>query len=476
MSMPWAAASGIYSVPGSLTFKLRLGEAPERIPPADAVRAGAATPRSATGIGPVDRVLGHFADRVRITRVHSAAAGAGALDFDDLEQATGVARTFYVSTAPECSIEDLVNALRMLHVVEAATPQYLATAPFAVAAAAPAPLDLERAWATREQISGPAANAYEPGLASVTIAVLDTGIRADHAELGDNVRLVGPDVVDLGAGDLAPGLELLGDTSRSDYTPADEVGHGSSCVGIIGARGTAIPPGLAGACTVLPARVLGSAHAPGRAERIGIGRISDIDRGVKRVVDMKAKVLNMSFGTPIDALDPDEDPPHADVVRYALARGCALVAASGNSGTPEAYTPAVLDGVIAVGAVDEDGRPCAFSTSGPHVALAAPGSRVVSLGLEGYLQVTGTSFAAPFVAAAAALLVSRAHRRGRDLDGPAVRDVLVASVRPWSHDGHGAGVLDACAALKELDRRLDGGATTSTAETQPPLGGRADGS
>ena len=209
---------------------------------------------------------------------------------------------------------------------------------------------------------------------------------------------------------------------------------------------------------MLPARVLGSARIKGRREPFGVGRIGDIDRGCKLVADMGAKVLNMSFGTSLASLDAGDPVPHTDVTAYALARGCVLVAASGNSGKDEQITPACLDGVIAVGAVDNDGRPTAFTTTGPHLALSAPGERVVTADLEGYSRATGTSFAAPFVTAAAALLVSRAGRRGIGLDGIEARRLLVESVRPFGTDvppGHGAGVLDAYAALRLLDRDID---------------------
>jgi subtilisin family serine protease len=268
----------------------------------------------------------------------------------------------------------------------------------------------------------------------------------------------GPDTVALGEGDLANGLELLGDNSDPDVRPLDEVGHGTGCAAIVGGAGRAIPPGVASSCTVLPARVLGSAHMRGRPAPFGIGRTSDIDRGVKRSVDLGAKVLNMSFGTPVDPLDPDDLFPHSDVVAYARARGCILVAASGNSGLWQSYTPACLDGVIAVGAVDSEGSPARFSTRNERVALSAPGVRVVSAGLDGYTRLTGTSFAAPFVAGAAGLLASRAQRRAYALDGDDARRVLCASSRPFEGDdagGMGAGVLDVHAALTMLDREID---------------------
>ncbi len=175
-------------------------------------------------------------------------------------------------------------------------------------------------------------------------------------------------------------------------------------------------------------------------------------------LDLGAKVLNCSFGSPMSGLDPSDPAPHKDLVDYALARGCILVAASGNSGKEEQFSPAALDGVIAVGAVGSDDRPARFSTTGPQVALSAPGERVVSAALSGYARVTGTSFAAPFVAAAAALLVARAESRAFPLDAAAVKRILCESARPFPADvppGNGAGVLDACAALQRLDREID---------------------
>ena len=59
------------------------------------------------------------------------------------------------------------------------------------------------------------------------------------------------------------------------------------------------------------------------------------------------------------------------MVRYALARGVALIAASGNSGREERYYPAAHEGVIAVGAIEDDATPASFSTRGAHVALFA---------------------------------------------------------------------------------------------------------
>jgi subtilisin family serine protease len=455
--------------------KLALGEAPPSVPAYGDVRTGALPPAERIDGGPVDRALRRFAGSFRATRLHTAAAAHGRtgrrhVGYSALEQALGLSRTLKVELSDLAAVGDVVHALRNVGVVESATPHYLCSVPFALSAARPL-TDDDEAWAPRLWIRALEAMAYEPGDPAVIVAIVDTGVHAGSPDLEGRLR-TGFDTVDLVSRDVASGVDLVGDNSGIDNDPEDLVGHGTSCAGIIGARGEGLPPGLAGLCGLLPVRVLGAARTPGRSEPVGLGSIPDIDAGVKRAVDLGAKVLNMSFGTPAAALDDGDPPVHADVVRYALTRGCVLVAASGNSGRPEDYLPAALDGVIAVGAVDGRGEPAAFSTSGPHVALCAPGERVVSLGLDGLARVTGTSFAAPFVAAAAALLVSRAGQRAQSLDGADVRRLLVESAAPWSAAargaGHGAGVLDVLAALQALERELDRRTEPEGLPEQPP--------
>ena len=269
----------------------------------------------------------------------------------------------------------------------------------------------------------------------------------------------GFDSVRLGNDELAGGVELLGDRRGADTNPTDEfVGHGSGCAGIIGASGEAMPPGLAGEAQILPIRSLGAARFPGRPSAVGIGAIGDLDMGVKMAVDLGARIINMSFGTDDEALEPGAPKPHAETIAYAAARGCILVAASGNSGDARTYWPAAFPEVLAVGSVGGDWSISSFSTTGPHVALCAPGERVLTAALEGYQNATGTSFAAPFVAATAALLVARAQRRSSPIDADTIRTVLMASARPHeagTPDGNGVGTLDAGEALRTLDRLLD---------------------
>jgi subtilisin family serine protease len=255
---------------------------------------------------------------------------------------------------------------------------------------------------------------------------------------------------------MVGGLELVGDSGHKDEDPSDDVGHGTGCAGILWAQGLELPPGAAGICSLLPVRVLGAALSGSR--RVGVGSIANLDAGMKRLIDLGVKVINMSFGTAQGQLPPGGALPHLEVVRYALARGVILVAASGNSGLTEKYYPAAHEGVIAVGAIDASQTPTVFTTRGEHVALSAPGRDIRTCGLTGYQLASGTSFAAPHVAAVCALLASRAHRRAWPLDSADARRLLMASARPFGAAGVagcGSGVLDALAALHLLDAEID---------------------
>ena len=471
--LPWAHRSGAYALPTSILVRLKLGETPDTIPTAMDVRSAAAAPAGRTGHNALDRVVRTFGSIVRVSRLHAAAAalrhaGARHRGYSDAEQVSGVARVLRFDVAPGTHIGSMAISLQQLEIVESAIPNYLCAVgldrnPDRALVPERVNEDEDDGWATRDQINAREAMAREPGDRAVIVGVVDTGLDLNHVEFADRTRR-GFDTVQLGKGELANGISLLGDNAGADTNPSDRhVGHGSGCAGIIGGVGRGMPPGLAGDCPILPMRSLGAAQFPARTTAVGLGAISDLDMGVVIAVQLGARVINLSFGTDDEDLEPGAVKPHTEAVAYATARGATLVAASGNSGDGRIYWPAAFPEVIAVGAVAADGARCDFSTIGEHVALCAPGERVRTAGLQGYQRATGTSFAAPFVAATAALLHCRAERRAASLDPAQVKQLLIASARPHRADvgtGSGAGVLDAARALELLDHALDADAST----------------
>lgn len=445
---------------GFLTLTLRPGIAAAAVPAHLDCLTGAGRPSPVLDGGRIDALVRQQADGARFRRIFHARRSLGRpgehhVGFDDQEEALGLSRSYQVELGDPAASVRVRESLRDLASVEQCQLQTLATAPLdAGPARARRVLTRDEVLQPQRRVRALEALAHEAGDASVTVAVVDTGVVVGHPEFQRRC-LAGYDTVDLGLGRLNASTRLVGDSRGWDYNPYDEVGHGCLVAGIIGAQGFRVARGLCGQCMLLPVRVLAAAqrdHAGGRV--MGVGALPDIDAGIKVAVDLGALVINMSLGSALDAQDAHAAPPHQAVVRYAVAHGCVLVAAAGNSGQREMFYPAALPEVIAVGSVDALGHRSRFSTWGPQVALCAPGEGVAGVGRHGYQTSSGTSFASPFVAGAAALLVARARRRGRSLDGAAVRALLCGSARALpggAGEETGAGLLDCMAAIEALD-------------------------
>ncbi|WP_394826330.1 S8 family peptidase [Pendulispora albinea] len=437
-----------------LQVTLRAGEMPAHIPAHVDQLVGANRAAERVDGGPIDRALSKWAGAFRVTSAFPARGALGRVGaqnagYDDREHLHGLSRTVRIRLRDGSHVRDALAALRDLRAVEFARPETLGRTPAPMALTTPCtPVpghELVRAH-----------RALPYGDERVIVAIVDSGVAMGHPELQRKL-LAGYDTVDLGWGRVGD-LELIGNSRGHDFNPRDEVGHGSHVAGVIGAQGFRVPRGIAGRSLILPLRVLAAAMGPHATRPVGIGGLSDIDCGLKVACDLGAKVINMSFGTGERSLDPDAPPPHREVIDYAVSLGVILVAAMGNTGDSERLYPAAHPDVIAVGAVDGELRPCAFSTRGKHCALAAPGDRIYSLDLHGYRCSSGTSHAAPFVSGAAARLVAYARSRGVDLDGRDIRRLLTTSAQARPKDGPddaiGHGVLDVGAAFALLRDEL----------------------
>jgi subtilisin family serine protease len=425
----------------------------ERIATHRDVRVGAAPAAlQLDGDGAIDRTFRRHTIAIQATRAFysrrglALGIGNGHVDYEDLERELGLARTFRVYVDPSTSIRELVDDLRSIAQIESATPAYVCELPFS------STLPIQHIDRARELIGADRALAMEPGDSALIVALVDSGVDLDHQELADKLR---PGVSSVGLREpTIEELHVISGARARLQDVSDDQGHGTACAGLIAAIGYSVGRGLAGAARLLPIRALCGALAPGAKRPTAIGLIPDIDSGLKTAIDLGARVLNLSFGTPEDELG-DDAVPHVEAVRYALARECILIAASGNSGTRTRYFPAALPGVIAVGAVDEQRRPAVFSTRGDHVTLCAPGVQLASATIDGYGVQSGTSFAAPLVTGACALLVARAARHSRPLGAEAVKRILIETVSPFAAGvdttGCGAGILDVPAALAAVD-------------------------
>jgi hypothetical protein len=269
--------------------------------------------------------------------------------------------------------------------------------------------------------------AVTTGSSSVTVAVLDTGVDATNPDLAGKVT-VGPDV--------------CADDDSGCAADTDQNGHGTHVTGIVGANtdnGVGIAS-LGWNTHVEMIQVL---------DNQGGGNTADVSTGIYDAVAAGARVINLSLSNDSCDDNPNDcgpDPDEQAAVEYAQAHNVVVVAAAGNDGSSEPTYPASYAGVLSVAASNNNGVVQGFSQYGSAANIAAPGLDVLSTWENNdYAILTGTSMAAPHVAAAAALVIAA----DPSLSGPQVVHLLTSTARPTAGgDPIDGGELDAGAAVQ----------------------------
>jgi len=231
----------------------------------------------------------------------------------------------------------------------------------------------------------------------------DVGVKPAHEEglKGDGVKIA---VLDTGVSEH-PDITVAGSESfTGDSNLVDENGHGTAVIGVIAASENEI--GILGGA---PAAEIYSLKV---MDKSGVGKISSIINAIEWCKQNDIDVINMSFGTDTYSRVLEEE------INSAYESGILIVAAAGNNGkntTDNVQYPAAYSSVIAVSAVDKANKVADFSSRGDAVDLCAPGVEVYTTSLgKSYESVSGTSYAAPHVAAVAALLWGKDKNKSND--------------------------------------------------------------
>lgn len=253
------------------------------------------------------------------------------------------------------------------------------------------------------------------------VAVIDTGVDWDHPALKNviyrnEVECV-RDSIPLGVteedhdengypGDCM-GWNFYSSNARHRNRPQDMTGHGTHLAGLIAAQDVESLGirGVSSRIKILPIKVM---ESPDRSRE---GALSvRVARGIRYAMQMGADVAVLSLGWPY-AQNYSE--VH-DVFKEAAEAGLVIIAAAGNDGQTTPVFPCGYTEVICVGSVYNDGSVMGASNRGGHIDILAPGFSMLStyplhlgahhFSVMGYEKMSGTSQAAPLVAAIAALM------------------------------------------------------------------------
>jgi serine protease AprX len=323
---------------------------------------------------------------------------------------------------------------------------------------------VDRAWADQEITAK--TDALPVAGRNVTVAVLDTGIDGNHGDLtgrvSKNIKLADTQSVAIGFS-YPINSESLSNTDQL-------YGHGSFVAGIIAGNGSLSNGKYSG---VAPAARLVGLSA-GDLSLLYV--LSGFDYLLSEGSNLGVRVVNCSFSA--NSMYDANDPVNV-ATRMLTNAGVNVVFSAGNTG-PGAHTLnpyAVAPWVVSVGATDTQGRLASFSSRGDFASgffkptLVAPGVSVVSVrgsgiatvtGIEGlagadaqrlsstelpyYTTASGTSFSAPQVAGAIALMLEA----NPSLTPAAVREILQRTATPlppyYAYET-GAGMLNVHAAV-----------------------------
>lgn len=278
----------------------------------------------------------------------------------------------YVVNIPEGKTREFISKFLKNPIVEYAEEDFIAKA-------VETPNDplFPSQWGL-SKIQSPSSWDISHGLASVNVAIVDTGISASHADLGSKITKAANCTTSSGCVLISPAF--------------DDNGHGSHVAGIASSL-TNNSTGISGTAydtNLVSVKVLDSS---------GSGYYSWVASGIVWAADNGAKVINLSLG------GTSSSTTLLNAVNYAWNKGVIVVAAAGNSNSSQRFYPAYYSNSIATAATGQNDKKASFSSYGSWVDVAAPGVSILSTYNNGdYAYLSGTSMATPFVSGLAGLV------------------------------------------------------------------------
>jgi subtilisin family serine protease len=276
------------------------------------------------------------------------------------------------------------------------------------------------------KIAAPTAWDSTTGGSSVIIAILDTGVNGNHADLAPK---------------MVPGWNAYDNSSNT----ADVYGHGTAVAGTAAAcanNGIGVAS-VAWDCRIMPIRI---------SDTSGYGYYSTAASGLTWAADHGARVANISY-------EFSGASTVSEGAKYFQSKGGVVTISAGNAGT--ALTLPDNPYVLTVGATDGSDNLASWSNTGPVIDIVAPGVSILTTASGGgYAAYSGTSLSAPVAAGVVALVISA----NPTLSGQQAQDIVKQSADDLGTIGwdprFGFGRVNAARAVAL--------AVTAPSDTQPP--------
>lgn len=278
------------------------------------------------------------------------------------------------------------------------------------------------------------------GDSTILIGVIDSGLDFLHPDLQNSFKI---NYGEFGNGKESNGIDddnngYIDDwrgwnfiSNNNDPTDDNIFSHGTAVTGVINAtinNGIGIAS-AAPNCKVLVLKAF---------DRDGYGAEDIISYAILYAISSGVKIMNFSFG------DFIYSKLLQDVIKYAYEKDIIMVAAAGNDGSDKLHYPSAFGEVISVGASNQLNYKATFSSFGETVDIFAPGEQIFTTSRRGfglqefggdYFYISGTSFSAPLVSSAAAILKSK----NRNFSNEEIRGLLVSNTKylknqnRWDH-------------------------------------------